>query len=301
MDVDLQAQARLRTGAPGAVPIAGDFDSRLREWGQRTGCSQKAQVIERIQQWRAAANPSSPLDLTHCDLEDCPPLPDDVQNLNLSWNPRLDALPQVLPDNLVTLAVMFCDLSVLPTQWPQRLETLLIASNRILALSETLPDSVRTIGAANNRVEQLPEHLPSHLESLGIGTNRIVRVPMQLLSRPNLKNLALANNPLTPVCVQELRQATALPDYGGPTLTIGTIGDDFDASEILPASRRDETVRIVPAHPSRAQVSWHLRQGAQYVATYADRERSIVQPMYRSAQSIPHFALHLSDDSSEES
>jgi hypothetical protein len=122
---------------------------------------------------------------------------------------------------------------------------------------------------------------------------------------PNLKELALANNPLTPACEQELRQATALPDYAGPTLTIGTIGEYYDFSEILPASRRDETVRIVRVDPLRAQVNRHLQQGAQYVATYADRERSIVQPMYRSAQSTPPagsaFALHLSDDSSEES
>ncbi|MBK4734481.1 leucine-rich repeat domain-containing protein [Noviherbaspirillum pedocola] len=292
------------TDVPGSAQDPGVYTSKLSEWARHTTCSQAQEVVKRIQQWRGG-DPSSQLDLTHCDLDECPPLPFDLQNVNLSWNPRLSALPQRLPDSLVSLAVMFCNLSALPAQWPPCLEKLIIASNCVAALPENLPDSVRTIGAANNRIEQVPAHLPARLESLGIGTNRIAHVPMGLLSMPNLKELALANNPLTPACIQELRQASALPDYAGPTITIGEIGEYYDASEILPASRAADTVRIVPAHPARAQVNRHLQQGAQYVAWYADSERTIVRPYYRDTTNVSLasalMALNLSDESSEES
>lgn len=270
------------TGAPARSAEEGKLFAQLRSWEKRTTCPKAREVVRRIQEWLNAGDPSMMLDLTHCELVDGPPWPDTVRNVNLSWNPSLSELAQPLPPALESLAVMFCDLTALPDEWPPGLQRLLIAGNRIAALPESLPDSVREIGAANNRIEQIPQHLPQALESLGLGTNQILRVPISLLSMPQLKKLALANNPLTPACLQELRQETAKPGYAGPSVTIGFIGDEVDWSEILPAARADHEVRIMRADPLRAQVQAHLAHGAIRVASYSDEHRTVVLPEYRN-------------------
>jgi Leucine-rich repeat (LRR) protein len=284
----------VRTPLPSSAHTDTAYLAHLQGWSQRTASPRPQQAVQRIEKWLAAADLSQTLDLTDCELIDCPPLPNHARKMNLSFNPDLAQLPHALPDALEDLIAMFCSLTSLPHDWPHGLRELNVVGNQIPSLPDTLPASLRKLWAANNRIAEVLFHrLPIGLEQLGVGNNRIFEVHTAHLPRLSLKLLVLVDNHLTPECEQALRHISAAPDYQGPTIRIGFSGERFDFFEELPAGRAKDAgeTPIVRADPLRHLIREQLAIDPRGVLSYADQHRTIVQPLYPPVQSTPFSTL----------
>lgn len=104
-NVSMNPARRVQPGAHSAVPY--DFMA-LERWER--SASGSAAAGQRVRTWLRCGDLSAPLDLGQCDLRSCPPLPPEVQDLSLAFNPSLDTLPQPLPAALKKLNINFSTL-----------------------------------------------------------------------------------------------------------------------------------------------------------------------------------------------
>lgn len=234
-NVSMKSARSVQPGAHSAVPY--DFMA-LERWEK--SASGSAQAGQRLRTWLQACDPSAPLDLGQCDLRSCPPLPPEVQDLCLGFNPSLDTLPQPLPAALKKLNINFCNFTQLPHQWPHGLIELLFVTNQVAELPDTLPAGLQVICATNNRISSLPMQWPDGLQKLYLAANCIAELDPGLLSLPNCIHLNLCNNPLSDASKAMLHERTSAPAYAGPTVKIGFAGDRIDHSTVLPAARKAE-------------------------------------------------------------
>lgn len=197
------------------------------------------------------------LDLSGLGLTTVPPLPPDLEKLDLGDNQlsrlpdhlpkalrslgvarnQLDALPANLPAQLQKLYANENQLNVLPKHLPERLQKFHVGSNYLSALPARLPESLRELDASYNRLSTLPDRLPRHLQKLYVSLNRMSTLPGRLpdgLQRldvfsnllsafpPGLLNVRtlveLSDNPLPATVLHRLQQITSAPDYQGPRI-----------------------------------------------------------------------------------
>lgn len=160
------------------------------------------------------------LDLSGLGLTTVPPLPPDLEKLDLGDNQlsrlpdhlpkalrslgvarnQLDALPANLPAQLQKLYANENQLNVLPKHLPERLQKFHVGSNYLSALPARLPESLRELDASYNRLSTLPDRLPRHLQKLYVSLNRMSTLPGRLPE--GLQVLDLSDNALS-----------ALPDH----------------------------------------------------------------------------------------
>ena len=233
--VSMNAARAAQPGAHSAVPY--DFMA-LERWER--SASGSAEAGQRLRTWLQRGDLSAPLDLAQCDLRSCPPLPPEVQDLCLAFNPSLDTLPQPLPATLKKLNINFCNFTRLPHQWPVGLIELWFITNQVAELPDTLPAGLQVICATNNRIGSLPRQWPDGLQKLYLATNRIAELDPGLLSLPNCIHLNLCNNPLSEASLAMLNERTSAPAYAGPPVKIGYVGGWEDDSKVLPAAREAE-------------------------------------------------------------
>ena len=234
-NVSMNAARKVLPGAHSAVPY--DFMA-LERWER--SASGSTQAGQRLRTWLLQGDLSARLDLGQCDLHCCPPLPPEVQDLCLAFNPSLDALPQPLPAALKKLNINFCNFTRLPHQWPVGLVELCFVTNQVAELPDTLPSGLQVIFATNNRISSLPGQWPDGLQKLYLATNRIAELDRGLLSLPNCIHLNLCNNPLSDASLAILYKVSSAPAYAGPTVKIGYVGERIDHSIVLPAAREAE-------------------------------------------------------------
>lgn len=188
----------------------------------------------------AAGDSVARLDLGQIDLRSCPPLPSQVQNLSLAFNPQLDTLPQPLPVDLKELNLNFCNFTSLPHDWPVGLTKLLVVTNKVADFPETLPANLQALYLTNNKLKSVPAYLPQGLCELYLGANDIVELDQALLSLPACRKINLCNNPLSAGSQAMLEECTGVPSYAGPAVKVGYVGKTLDTSSWLPESRSAE-------------------------------------------------------------
>lgn len=257
------------------------------ETQQTTVYMEKGNAANRIRIWIENGNPAATLDLASCDLLSCPPLPHEVQNLSLAWNPQLDTLPHALPPGLKVLNINFCNFTQLPHDWPVGLRELWLVTNKVTKLPDTLPASLQILCATNNQLGSVPRNLPEALQKLYLSTNRIVELDPGLLSLPRCTKLLLCNNPLSEASRTLLNEHTSVPGYAGPAVKIGVVVGPIDLSSWIPESRsaqmRDsECPPIIHRRDASliAMVNAALRANpGKAVASYADQYKTVIQVM----------------------
>lgn len=218
----------------------------IRAWKEESVAAQrsgmymdKGNAANLIRTWIENGDPTAPLNLGSCDLLSCPPLPNDVQHLGLSFNAELSTLPQPLPDQLRSLNISFCNFTHLPHQLPASLVELHFTTNKVDRLPDTLPASLQVIYGTNNRIGSLPARLPDGLQKLYLAANLIVELDPGL-PLPTCSFLNLCNNKLSDASLALLRAVTGAVDYKGPAVKIGEVNEYFDHSEVLPSECTNE-------------------------------------------------------------
>lgn len=237
MDYSMSINHR-NVNQPGGLPAFFYDFAGLAQWQKSSTGS--AEAAQRIRSWVAASDSSAQLDLGQLDLRSCPPLPSQVQNLCLAFNPELDTLPQPLPAGLKDLNINFCNFKSLPHDWPAGLIRLMVVTNKVTEIPETLPAGLQALYMTNNKLKTLHAHLPHGLRELYLATNGIVEVNADLLSLPDCRKLNLCNNPLSETSLAMLEEHTGMPAYAGPAVKLGYVGDTLDRSRWLPESRSAE-------------------------------------------------------------
>lgn len=111
-------------------------------------------VLSRIEEWISKENVKATLNLDGLGLEDIPPVPENVERLNVDGNKikylRLDQLPQ-------------------------KITTLYIRTNGLERI-EWLPETLIDLNASNNVLTELPP-LPPKLIALDISYNNMMTLP----------------------------------------------------------------------------------------------------------------------------
>lgn len=282
MDFNVSISARRGNQPGGQRDPSYDLDALARWQDSAAGSMEGAQ---RVRAWVEKEDWSATLDLSQIDLRSCPPLPMEVQDLCLGFNPQLDTLPHPLPPALRKLNINFCNFTRLPHDWPIGLLELWLVTNKVVALPDTLPASLQVLCATNNQLESVPRKLPESLRALYLATNRIAELDPGLLALPQCTKLFLCNNPLSEAVMAMLKEQTGAPGYAGPAVKIGYVGDAFDLSEWIPASRAAQ-MRVGEGPPIIRKAAGNLAamvnatltaNPGKAVASYADRYQSVMQ------------------------
>lgn len=156
---------------------------------QRGGDMDEAK--RRIDAWKAANDPTKPLQLTGLGLISLPSLPDNLQIL-MCANNQLTRLPPELPNELLNLQCGNNRLTQLP-ELPDTLTSLSCGSNKLIQLPPELPNKLIELECSENNLTSFPE-LPDNLKKLLCYNNKLRRLPE--LS-PTLKTLHCDGNQLT--------------------------------------------------------------------------------------------------------
>jgi Leucine-rich repeat (LRR) protein len=162
---------------------------------------------------QGTAIPTMRVDLSQMRLDSIPPLPDDIEALDIAHN-TIDELAN-LPKNLKILKAESAGITKLPMNWPRGLVDLDLSSNELSHLPPWLPSGLTRLTLAGNSLTTLPP-LPETLEDLGIHYNSFTKLPDHLPGRlkhiraignrlstvpenlpPGLETLDVANNRLT--------------------------------------------------------------------------------------------------------
>ncbi|MDB5757009.1 MAG: hypothetical protein JWM30_298 [Burkholderia sp.] len=282
MDINVSIKA-LRGDLPGVQHASTYNFEALNRWQHSPAGS--AEGAQRVRAWVQKGDLSAKLDLGQIELRSCPPLPLEVQDLSLAFNPALDTLPQPLPPGLTGLNINFCNFTRLPHDLPVGLRTLWLVTNKVTELPDTLPASLQILCATNNRIVNLPRKLPDSLRELYLATNNIVDLDPGLLSLPNCTKLFLCNNPLSDASMAMLNDRTGAEEYAGPAVKIGFVGDTIDLSKWIPASREAKIRESEGAPVIRraggslaAMVSATLSANpGSAAASYSDQHRTVIQ------------------------
>ena len=282
MDFNVSNHARRCNQPAGQRASSYDFAALTRWQISATGSAEGAQ---RLRAWVEKGDWAAKLDLGQIDLRSCPPLPLEVQNLVLVFNPQLDTLPHPLPPGLKHLNINFCNFTRLPHDWPVGLLELWLVTNKVKDIPDTLPASLQVLCATNNRLGSVPRRLPEGLQALYLATNSIAELDPALLSLPNCTKLFLCNNPLSEASLAMLNERTGALEYAGPAVKIGFVGDTIDLSKWIPASREAEMRKsegppIIrrAAGTLDAMVNATLRANpGKAVASYSDQYKTVIR------------------------
>jgi hypothetical protein len=116
--------------------------------------------------------------------------------LNLANN-ALQSLPSELPPGLLGMDISNNpDIEELPEILPLFMETLVIAKCRINRLPEILPLNLVTLLAEHNEITSINIIWPLSIEQINLQNNQITEIPECLATCKNIRLLNLANNPL---------------------------------------------------------------------------------------------------------
>ena len=173
-----------------------DYRNALDAWVISAELDTKAaqEVKGRINAYLAAPEAQKRvLDLSRLKLSTLPPLPADLEGLDVSWN-KLSALPEKLPKGLQKLCVSWCKkLTALPTNLPQGLLDLDANSClNLTALPENLPRGLQTLRVGESFLKALPKNLPQGLQELDVwGCRKLTALPKNL--PPSLRILKVTS------------------------------------------------------------------------------------------------------------
>ena len=207
-----------------------DYFSRLDRWAEHAWQGeQRQQAVALIKAFVEASGSPTDLDLSGLALKFMPPLPLNVQRLDVSNN-RLVQLPKLnlaglvelrcehnllgkLPHDLHSLKALVCHhnpLTELP-DLPNHLERLNIASTRIKDISD-LPRDLRFLDASDGQIDSTPPAWPEKLVFLSLRGNQLTSCPALPKS---LLQCDLRDNRLTqlPINADELMQTGNLSDF----------------------------------------------------------------------------------------
>lgn len=185
-------------------------------------------IADRIDLWLEANDPGATLDLSNSTLRSLPPLPANLQSLNISnafdtegpgqypktWpaglrelnisKNNLSNLPDNLPDTLTSLDAATCSLKRLP-KLPRSLEMLHVAGNELDALPD-MPPGLRGLDARSNKIRGVSAALPGTLTKLYLSNNPLRVVPRlpDGLTHLHLDGAGLRNLPSLPRELVEL-------------------------------------------------------------------------------------------------
>ena len=124
-------------------------------------------------------------------LRSLPPLPPNLTDIDVSWNPGL-RIPQTLPSGLLNFICGYDSLTTLPTL-PATLLTLSCDNNKLTTLPSTLPPGIQSINVNGNQILNLPA-IPASVTNLACEGNPIASLPVL---PPRLANLDCGNTLLT--------------------------------------------------------------------------------------------------------
>jgi len=123
-------------------------------------------------------------------------LPYMCKHLNLANN-ALQALPSELPLSLLTMDISNNpDIEQLPEILPLFMETLIMSRCRVNRLPEILPLNLITLLAEHNEIISINIIWPLSIEQINLQNNQITEIPECLATCKNIRLLNLAQNPL---------------------------------------------------------------------------------------------------------
>jgi hypothetical protein len=100
--------------------------------------------------------------------------------MDISNNPDIDELPEILPLFLETLVIASCRINRLPEILPLNLVTLLAEHNEITSINIIWPLSIEQINLQNNQITEIPECLATckNIRLLNLAHNPLEKRPV---------------------------------------------------------------------------------------------------------------------------
>jgi hypothetical protein len=203
-------------------------------------------------------------------------LPPGLLVMDISNNPDIDQLPEVLPLFMETLVIASCRISRLPEILPLNLVTLLAEHNEITSINIIWPLSIEQINLQNNQITEIPECLATckNIRLLNLAHNPLEKRPVgnefTFGALLNLQSLVLDNTgftaadvPLTNHCnVMSLSEDEIPLNNESSIITIEPINintDEFNSSQAIYFTNPSIETRINKTVESAQQIAIKLR------------------------------------------
>jgi len=154
-------------------------------------------------------------------------LPPELLALDISNNPDIEQLPEILPLFMETLIMAKCRVNRLPEIMPLNMVTLLAEHNEIQSINVVWPLSIEQINVQNNQITEIPECISTcrNLRLLNISHNPLEKRPVAneftFGTLLNLQSLVLDNTVFTESDVP-LNNHCIVTSYTAPESVITT-------------------------------------------------------------------------------
>ncbi|MDR5611946.1 MAG: TcdA/TcdB pore-forming domain-containing protein [Arsenophonus sp.] len=158
--------------------------------------SPKYELIEEWLEWlgQGPAEEAGARKIAFNRMVDCLRLQEqylDLANLNLT------ALPDHLPNNLISLNINDNKLTALPADLPSTIQELYVCNNHLISLPASMPEGLTLLDVDHNWLAKLPNNLPTALIGLVVSYNQLIQLPDNLPAQ--LKLLNADSNRLTTI------------------------------------------------------------------------------------------------------
>lgn len=185
-------------------------------------------------------------------------LPPELLALDISNNPDIEQLPEILPLFMETLVMARCRVNRLPEILPLNLVTLLAEHNEIQSINVIWPLSIEQVNVQNNQITEIPECIATcrNLRLLNLSHNPLEKHPVAneftFGALLNLQSLVLDNTGFTEDDIP-LNNHCVITSHPAPDM------ENSDVESIITTQPHDNSYSVINVsepHQPMKQLGW---------------------------------------------